>query len=93
MKEQVLNLNDKQCEAVEHQGGPLLVLAGPGTGKTGVLVGRIAHLVADQDISPGRILALTFSRRAAEEMQSRVKTGCRKPPLSRHAPSTPSPSR
>ncbi|MDP9479874.1 MAG: ATP-dependent helicase, partial [Actinomycetota bacterium] len=73
MKEQVLNLNDKQCEAVEHQGGPLLVLAGPGTGKTGVLVGRIAHLVADQGISPGRILALTFSRRAAEEMQSRVK--------------------
>jgi superfamily I DNA/RNA helicase len=67
------DLNDRQRQAVEHSGGPLLVLAGPGTGKTGVLVARIAHLVADRSVSPGRILALTFSRRAAEEMHSRVK--------------------
>ncbi len=66
-------LNAEQLEAVEHAGGPLLVLAGPGTGKTGVLVARIAHLVADRGVSPERILALTFSRRAAEEMRERVK--------------------
>ena len=66
------NLNDDQLRAVEHQGGPLLVLAGPGTGKTGVLVERISHLVANQDVSPERILALTFSRRAADEMRARV---------------------
>jgi superfamily I DNA/RNA helicase len=67
------DLNDKQRQAVEHSGGPLLVLAGPGTGKTGVLVARIEHLVANRGVSPARILALTFSRRAAEEMHSRVK--------------------
>jgi superfamily I DNA/RNA helicase len=68
-----LTLNADQLRAVEHTVEPLLVLAGPGTGKTGVLVARIAHLVADRGVSPGRILALTFSRRAAEEMHSRVK--------------------
>ena len=69
------NLNADQLGAVEHQGGPLLVLAGPGTGKTGVLVQRISHLVADRGVSPERILALTFSRRAADEMRARVTTG------------------
>ena len=66
------DLNDKQRQAVEHSGGPLLVLAGPGTGKTGVLVERISHLVGERDVSPVRILALTFSRRAADEMRARV---------------------
>ena len=69
------NLNADQLKAVEHQGGPLLVLAGPGTGKTGVLVQRISHLVADRGVSPERILALTFSRRAADEMRARVTSG------------------
>jgi len=67
------NLNRSQLRAVEHTGGPLLVLAGPGTGKTGVLVARIAHLVANRGVSPDRILALTFSRRAADGMRVRVK--------------------
>ncbi len=67
------HLNEDQIRAVEHPGGPLLVLAGPGAGKTGVLVGRISHLVAEQKVDPRRILALTFSRRAAEEMHSRVR--------------------
>ena len=67
------NLNDAQLEAVLHQSGPVLVLAGPGTGKTGVLVERIAHLVGGRGVSPERILALTFSRRAADEMSERVK--------------------
>jgi DNA helicase-2/ATP-dependent DNA helicase PcrA len=68
-------LNTDQLRAVEHPGGPLLVLAGPGTGKTGVLVQRIAHLVADRGVRPERILALTFSRRAADEMRARVTAG------------------
>jgi hypothetical protein len=51
-------LNADQLRAVEHPGGPLLVLAGPGTGKTGVLVERISHLVAGQGVSPERILAM-----------------------------------
>jgi len=68
-------LNADQIMAVEHPGGPLLVLAGPGTGKTGVLVERISHLVADRGVRPERILALTFSRRAADEMRARVTPG------------------
>ena len=66
------HLNADQLRAVEHAEGPLLVLAGPGTGKTGVLVERISHLVANKGVSPERTLALTFSRRAADEMRARV---------------------
>jgi DNA helicase-2/ATP-dependent DNA helicase PcrA len=51
------------------------VLAGSGTGKTGVLVERISHLVANKGVSSERILALTFSRRAADEMRARVTAG------------------
>jgi superfamily I DNA/RNA helicase len=65
-------LNADQLRAVEHPGGPLLVLAGPGTGKIGVLVARISHLVGERGVSPERVLALTFSRRAADEMRARV---------------------
>ena len=69
-----LTFNTDQLRAVEHTGGPLLVLAGPGTGKTGVLVARIAHLVQERGADPKRILALTFSRRAADEMRERVRS-------------------
>lgn len=65
-------LNADQLRAVEHPGGPLLVLAGPGTGKTGAMIERISHLVGERDASPERVLALTFSRRAADEMRARV---------------------
>lgn len=51
------DLDDKQRQAVEHSGGPLLVLAGPGTGNTDVLVARIEHLVAKRGMGPARILA------------------------------------
>ena len=67
-----LTLNEDQLRAVEHPSGPLLVLAGPGTGKTGVLVARIAHLVGERRARPERVLALTFSRRAADGMRARV---------------------
>jgi DNA helicase-2/ATP-dependent DNA helicase PcrA len=65
-------LNDRQREAVTHDAGPLLIVAGAGTGKTTVITRRIAHLVAQRRARPGEILALTFTDKAAAEMEERV---------------------
>ncbi len=67
-----------QKEGIEHGTGPCMIIAGPGSGKTRVLSERIVHLVRDRSVSPGSILALTFSNKAAEEMSVRIgeRAGC-----------------
>lgn len=65
-------LNDEQARAVQETGRPLLVLAGPGTGKTHMMVEKFRHLVVEGNLDPERILVTTFTRKATEELESRL---------------------
>ena len=71
-KDYLKNLNDAQKEAVLHLDGPLLIVAGAGSGKTKVLTSRIANIIKEKKAYPNQILAVTFTNKAAREMQNRV---------------------
>ncbi|WP_415294722.1 ATP-dependent helicase [Candidatus Pelagibacter sp. Uisw_113] len=68
------NLNNAQKEAVLHLDGPLLIVAGAGSGKTKVLTSRIAHIINEKKAFPNQILSVTFTNKAAKEMQNRVSS-------------------
>ena len=70
--EYLKNLNKAQKEAVLHIKGPLLIVAGAGSGKTKVLTTRIAHIIKEKKAYPNQILSVTFTNKAAQEMQNRV---------------------
>ncbi|HEY2267844.1 MAG TPA: UvrD-helicase domain-containing protein, partial [Streptosporangiaceae bacterium] len=71
-------LDQAQQQVVDHAGGPLLVLAGPGTGKTTTIVATVADRIENRGISPERILVLTFSRKAAAELRERITARLRR---------------
>ena len=70
--EYLKNLNKEQKEAVSCLDGPLLIVAGAGSGKTKVLTSRIAHIIKQKKAFPNQIIAVTFTNKAAKEMQNRV---------------------
>ncbi|MBP2079723.1 DNA helicase PcrA [Oceanobacillus polygoni] len=72
LDEMINRLNKEQQEAVRHTEGPLLIMAGAGSGKTRVLTHRIAYLMGEKEVSPRSILAITFTNKAAREMKDRV---------------------
>ncbi len=68
------DLNKAQKEAVLHLNGPLLIVAGAGSGKTKVLTSRIAHIIKEKKAFPNQILSVTFTNKAAKEMQNRISS-------------------
>ena len=76
LKQEILavELNKEQRRAVEHDGGALIIIAGPGTGKTRTLTQKIAYLIQKKKVSPQNILAVTFTNKASQEMRQRLET-------------------
>ena len=72
--EYLKNLNKEQKEAVSYLEGPLLIVAGAGSGKTKVLTSRIAHIIKEKKAFPNQVLAVTFTNKAAKEMHKRVSS-------------------
>ena len=70
-----MKLNPQQPKAVNHSKGPLLIVAGAGTGKTTVITERIKHLIQDKKVDPQQIFATSFTHKSAEEMLSRLDHG------------------
>jgi DNA helicase-2/ATP-dependent DNA helicase PcrA len=70
-RELITGLKGKQKDAVEHTGGPLLILAGAGTGKTTTITAKIAYIIKEKGIDPASVLALTFSKEAAGHMKKK----------------------
>lgn len=66
--------NPQQLEAIETLDGPVLIVAGPGSGKTFSLVERTAHLIRERNVTPDRILISTFTEKAAKELKSRISS-------------------
>ena len=66
------SLNDQQKAAVVHEGSPILILAGDGSGKTRVITTKIAYLIKEKNIDPWTILSVTFTKKAANEMRERA---------------------
>ena len=73
MNDILVGLNEKQKEAVLHTEGPVMAIAGAGSGKTSGLTKRIAYLILEKNVNPNNILAITFTNKAANEMKARVR--------------------